>query len=85
LVVEGYIVDLLAALVHLRIFIIQLDDDDDCPVEDAPVKDAHPFILKVSDRAPHLEYFSILPLNDFYKRVGGKLVVCDAKDFPSIW
>jgi hypothetical protein len=84
LVVEGYIVDLLAALVHLRIFIIQLDEDD-CRVEDAPVKDAHPFILKISDRAPHLEYFSISPLNDYYKRVGGRLVVCDEEEFPSFW
>jgi hypothetical protein len=76
--VDEYFVNLLAALVHLRIFIIQLNDD-------CPVKDAHPFILKVSDRAPHLEYFSIPPLNDYYKRVGGKLVVCDEEEFPSIW
>ena len=76
--VDEYFVNLLAALVHLRIFTIQLDPD-------CPVKDAHPFILKVSDQVPHLEYFSIPPLNDYYKRVGGKLVVCNEEEFPSIW
>ena len=74
--VDEYFVNLLAALVHLRIFTIQLDPD-------CLVKDAHPFILKVSDRAPHLEYFSIPLLNNYYKRVGGKLVVCDKNGFPS--
>jgi hypothetical protein len=70
-----YFINLLAALVHLRIFTIQLDDD--CPVEDA-----HPFILKVSDRVHHLEYFSIPRPDNYYKRVGGKLVVCDKNEFP---
>ena len=73
--VGEYFVNLLAALVHLRIFTIQLDPD--CPVEDA-----HPFILKVSDRVPHLEYFSIPFFDNYYKRVGGRLVVCDEKEFP---
>jgi hypothetical protein len=82
--VDEYFINLLAALVHLRFFTIQLDDNN-CPIEDAPVKDAHPFILKVSDRAPHLEYFSIPLLDDYYKRVGGKLVVCDEEEFPSFW
>jgi hypothetical protein len=74
--VDEYFLNLLAALVHLRIFTILFDDY--CPVEAA-----HPFILKVSDRVPHLEYFSIPLLDDYYKRVGGKLVVCDWKEFPS--
>jgi hypothetical protein len=78
--VDEYFVNLLAALVHLRIFTIQFDDD--FPVEDATVMDADPFILKVSDRAPHLEYFSIPLLDDYYKQVGGKLVVCDEEEFP---
>jgi hypothetical protein len=75
--VDEYFVNLVAALVHLRIFIIQLNDD--CPVEDA-----HSFILKVSDRVPHLKYFSIPRPNHYYKRVGGKLVVCDENEFPSL-
>ena len=76
--VDEHFVNLLAALVHLRIFTIQFNDRH---VEDAPVKDAHPFILKVSDRVPHLEYVS-LPLKCYYKRVGGELVICDRTEFP---
>jgi hypothetical protein len=78
--VEEYIVNLLAALVHLRIFTIQFNDD--CPAKDATVKDSDPFILKVSDRVPHLEYFSIPLLNNYYKQVGGRLVVCNENEFP---
>jgi hypothetical protein len=74
--VNEYFVNLLAALVHLRIFTFQFDDG-------CPLNDSHPIILKVSDRVPHLEYFSIPLLDDYYKRVGGKLVVCDRKEFPS--
>jgi hypothetical protein len=79
--VDEYLLNLLAALVHLRIFTIQFIDD--FPVGDAPVKDADPFILKVSDRVPHLEYFSIPFFDNYYKRVGGRLVVCDEDEFPS--
>jgi hypothetical protein len=54
--------------------------------------------MKVSDRVPHLEYFSMphleyfsmhhleylsMPnLNCYYKRVGGELVICDRTEFP---
>jgi hypothetical protein len=79
--VDEYFVNLLAALVHLRIFIIRFNDD--YLVKDAAVKDADPFILEVSDRVPHLEYFSIPPVNIYSKRVGGRLVVCDEDEFPS--
>jgi hypothetical protein len=34
-------------------------------------------MMKVSDRVPHVEYFSIPPLDHYYKRVGGDLVICD--------
>ena len=72
---DKYIVDLLAALVHLRIFEFKFGID--CPREDG-----HRFIMKASDRVPHLEYFSMPPLDHYYKRVGGKLVVCDLTEFP---
>ena len=70
--VEEYIVNLLASLVHLRIFEI----DEECPI-----KDVHQFIMNVSDRVPHLEYFSMPPLDHYYKRVGGELVECDPGEF----
>jgi hypothetical protein len=73
--VDEYIVNLLAAFVHLRIFTIEVS-------EDCPIKDGHPFITTVSDRVPHLEYLSIPPLDHYYKRVGGELVVCDQTEFP---
>ena len=73
--VDEYIVNLLAALVHLRIFSIHFS-------RHCTIKDIHPFIMKVSDRAPHLEYFSIPHLKRYYKRVGRELVVCDRTEFP---
>jgi hypothetical protein len=68
---DEYILNLLAALVHLRIFTFE-----HC------VKDVHSFVKKVSDRVPHLEYLSTRNLNYCYKRVGGELVDCDRKEFP---
>jgi hypothetical protein len=69
--VEEYIVNLLAGLVHLRIFDFEID-------EKCPIKDVHQFVMKVSDRVPHLEYFSMPHSNHHhYKRVGGELVICD--------
>jgi hypothetical protein len=73
--VEEYIINLLAALVHLRIFEIQCGGD--CPIEDGPG-----FIMKVSDRVPHLEYFSMPHLNHHYKRAGEELVICDGAEHP---
>jgi hypothetical protein len=67
---EEYIVNLLAAFVHLRIFELFAGDM-------GPIKDGHPFIMKVSDRAPQLEYLSIPRNCRYYKRVGGELVSCD--------
>jgi hypothetical protein len=68
---DEHIVDLLAALVHLRIF----ESDGQC-------QDVQQFIMNVSDRAPHLEYFSVPPLDQYYKRVGGQLVECDEMEHP---
>ena len=73
--VVEYIVDLLAALVHLRIFEIRFGDD-------CPIKDHHRFIMKLSDRVPHLEYISTLYLEYCCKRVGGELAICDPTEFP---
>jgi hypothetical protein len=89
--VDEYVENLLAALVHLRIFELSFSRDHS-------IKDGHPFTMKVSDRVPHLEYFSMphleyfsmryleylsMPdLNCYYKRVGGELVICDRTEFP---
>ena len=72
--VDEYIVNLLAGLVHLRSFDFQID-------EEGPIKDVHQFVMKVSDRVPHLEYFSMPPFKHYYKRVGGELVICDRSEF----
>jgi hypothetical protein len=74
--VVEYIVDLLAALIHLRVFELQFNGD--CPREDV-----QRFIMKVYDRVPHLEYFSMPRLKHYYKRVGGEWVICDRTEFPS--
>ena len=72
---DEYMVNLLAALVHLRIFEFTFGSD-------FPIKDGHRFIMKVSDRVPHLEYFSMPDFKCYYKRVGGELVICDRSEFP---
>jgi hypothetical protein len=72
---DEYIVDLLAAFVHLRIF--EFEFGDDCPI-----KDGHQFITKASDRAPHLEYVSMPRLKRYYRLVGREFVICDRTEFP---
>jgi hypothetical protein len=73
--VDEYIVNLLAGLVHLRIFDFEID-------KECPIKDVNQFVMKVSDRVPHLKYFSMPYLKHHYKRVGGELVVCDKTERP---
>jgi len=70
---DEYIVDLLAALVHLRIF----EFDESCPLVDVDQ-----FIVEVSSRVPHLEYISIPSQHRHCKRVGGELVFCDSTEHP---
>jgi hypothetical protein len=71
--VDEYIVNLLVGLVHLRIFEL----DGECPIMDGLA-----FIMKAYNRVPHLEYISVPPLDHYYKRVGGELVICDQTEFP---
>ena len=68
--VDEYIVNLLATLVHLRIFTLLFS-------KNCPITEGHPFIMEVSDRVPHLEYVFMPHLKLYYKRVGQELVVCD--------
>ena len=49
-------------------------------------EDAISFIMKASDRAPHLEYLANLDDDagsQYWKRVGGEWVICDKAEFPS--
>ena len=48
-------------------------------------EDAISFIMKASDRAPHLEYLANLDRDEsqYWKRVGGEWVICDDAEFPS--
>jgi hypothetical protein len=69
--VDEYIINLLVAFVHLRIFAFELQDD-------CPIKDGHTFIMKAFDRVPHLEYISMSHLDLYYKRAGRELVVCES-------
>ena len=73
--VDQYIVNLLAGLVHLRIINFYI-------YEEWPIKDVRQFIMNVSDRVPHLEYISIPFLDQYHKRVGGELVVCNSTECP---
>jgi len=71
---DEYIVNLLAAFVHLRIFTFENYF--------GRITDVDSFVEKVSDRVPHLDYLSMCYLNYCYKRVGGELVNCHPKEFP---
>jgi hypothetical protein len=73
--VDEYIINLLAAFVHLRVFAFECD-------EDCLITDGHPFIMKTFDRVPHLEYISMSHPELYYKRVGGELVICAQTECP---
>ena len=60
---------LLAAFDHRRIFEFETDDD-------SPMRYGRPLIMKAFEQVPHLEYFAMIHLDHFYKRVGGELVNC---------
>jgi hypothetical protein len=70
---DDYVGNLLSALVSLRTFEIEIDDDE------CPIKADLSFIQKVSDRAPHLEHFTSDPC--CYKRVGGEWVLCESREY----
>jgi hypothetical protein len=46
-------------------------------------EDAISFIMKASDRAPHLEYLANLDAAKYWKRVGGEWIICDEAEFLS--
>jgi hypothetical protein len=81
---DEYIGGLLAVLVSLRL--LEFEADDQFPTEDDLA-----FITKASDRAPHLEYFSMWHTKDRYEfgrlmvraQIGGQWVICDETEFPS--
>jgi len=79
--VKKLIEDLLVTSVSLRVFKI-------CGIEEVSqyrrTEKYLPYISKTSDRAPHLEFFSIFEGKDYYaKRVCGEWVVCDEAEFPT--
>ena len=75
---DEYIVNLLAGLVHLRIFEFRIE-------RKFPLKDLHQFIMKDFDRVPHLEYVSMPHLKHYYKRFGAELVICDRTELPRFY
>jgi hypothetical protein len=72
---DEYIINLLTAFTHLRIFAFEFS-------EDGLIMDGRPFIMKAFDRVPHLEYISTSHPDRYYKRVGGELVICDKTECP---
>jgi hypothetical protein len=69
-----WVENLLAALVSLRVFTLGFNFGGGRP----PIAYL-PYITKISDRAPQLEYIGVYHRNKSYygKRVGGEWVLCD--------
>jgi hypothetical protein len=83
---DEWLGNLLAALISLRVFSFDFTPD---PSRVQPVsrgsEQAHLlFARKVTDRAPHLEYFAVSwDGNDYrWKRVHGEWVPCNMAEFP---
>jgi hypothetical protein len=74
--------DLLATLISLRVFTIRGSKH---PNHHTHTEKYLPYITEVSDRAPHLELFSIFEGRShlYVKRVCGKWVICGEAEFPS--
>jgi hypothetical protein len=64
---------MIAALVSLRVFVFKYVYNDTS------------IIMKVIDRAPHLEYLARIDDGEDWhrKRVDGEWVICDEGEFPS--
>ena len=84
---DEWLGNLLAALISLRVltfsFVLSLHQ---VPPVLWGYEQAHLlFVRKVTDQAPHLEYFAVSwDVNDYYwKRVKGEWVPCNRADFPS--
>jgi hypothetical protein len=69
---------MLAALSSLSVFTAGFRSDGNHP------QDGYlPFIMRVSDRAPQLEYFAIFESQfHYWKRVRGEWTVCSEEEFP---
>jgi hypothetical protein len=74
--------DLLATLVSLRVFSLCGFGHRSQYIH---TENYLPYITEVTDRAPHLEFFSIFEggFHHYVKRVCGKWVICDEAEFPS--
>ena len=75
--------DLLAALTSLRVFSVYPSPAS--RVLWASEQASLPFVRKITDRAPHLEYFAFRWGTDLYglKQVHGEWVPCNSAEFPS--
>jgi hypothetical protein len=74
-----WIENLLATLVTLRVFGTDFNYIGPCD----PVRGYLPFITRVSNQAPQLEYFAICDGSSHYgKLVQGEWVLCDEARFP---
>jgi len=65
---------MLAALVTLQVFKINSSEPN------LSTSEMHlPYVKKVSERAPHIEYFSICTsLWHYWKRVNGEWIICES-------
>jgi hypothetical protein len=80
-VCDEWLGNLLAALISLRVFTLHTSS---LVLWDAELAYL-PFVRKVTDRAPHLEYFAVNWSANLYglKQVHGEWVPCNSAEVPS--
>ena len=74
--------NILTALVSLRVFVLRLlgGAGRHNHLEEIYL----PLTVKISDQAPHIEYFTIMDSGSHYwKRVRGEWKICDKAEYPS--
>ena len=78
---DEWLGNLLAALISLRVYTFMFASD---LYEAPPAHQLFPLVRTVTDRAPHLEYFSISCDGEdhYWKRVYGEWAPCNSEEFP---
>ena len=72
--------NILTALVSLRVFVLRLGGGG----RHSHLEEIYlPLTVKISDQAPHIEYFALIDSScHYWKQVRGGLEICDEAEYP---